>query len=71
MTDFFNQISNFLQWFWDLCKEGISNLDELPNLFTRVSEYLETVVNYIHPAFIPLLSFAICAALLFRFLRLD
>lgn len=71
MTDFFNQISDFLQWFWDLCKEGITNLDELPKVFTTVSEYLEKVLTFVHPAFLPLLSFAVVISLLFRFLRLD
>ena len=71
MVDFFNQISDFLQWFWDLMKEGITNVGELPKLFNQVSEHLNKALDFVHPAFIPLLSFCVVSALLLRFLRLD
>ena len=71
LLDYQQPFSDFLQWFWDLCKEGITNLDELPKVFTTVSEYFEKVLTFVHPAFLPLLSFAVVISLLFRFLRLD
>lgn len=71
MVDFFNQISDALQWFWDLCKEGVSNVENLPTLFTNVSNRFEQFTALLPPFMLPLVSFAVCAALLLRFLRLD
>ena len=71
MTDFFDQIAEFLQYAWDLIGNGIKNIDELPKIFSYVSDVLSQGLQFVHPSFYPILAFAVCAALLFRFLRLD
>ena len=71
VVDFFDQIAEFLQYAWDLIGNGIENIEELPKIFEYASNVLVGGLQLVHPAFYPILAFALCAALLLRFLRLD
>jgi len=71
MVDFFEQVAEFLGYAWELIGNGVKNLDELPKVFSYVSDVLAGALKFVHPAFYPILAFALCAALLLRFCKLD
>ena len=75
MTDefvnIFQQMHDFFEHFYDVFGQGINSIDELPNIMREASDFFRGALSCVHPRFIPLLSFALGVALLFKFLRID
>jgi len=71
LVDYFEQIADFLGYAWELIGNGVKNVSELPKVFSYVSDVLAGALTFVHPAFYPILGFALCAALLLRFCKLD
>ena len=70
MTDFFNQLTDFVQWIGDIMGRGIATPQTLYDKFDRIKEYVNTYLgNFIHPFFLPLISVMIAIALLHKLFR--
>lgn len=67
----FEQIHKFIQYFVDVLGQGIKSADEIPDIISNATEYIGAFMSCVHPRFIPLLSFALGVALLFKLLRLS
>lgn len=72
MADFYNQLTEFIQYFGDLLGRGIKAPSEIYDLFKEINSQLsDTFTDYIHPVFIPIITAMIGLALLHKLFRLG
>lgn len=70
MTDFFNQLTDFVQWIGDIMGRGIATPQTVYDKFDRIKEYVNAYLgDFIHPFFLPLVSVMIAIALLHKLFR--
>lgn len=71
MVNIFEQMHDFFEHFYKIFGQGINSVEEIPDIIDSVTSEFSKYLSCVHPRFIPLLSFALGIALLFKFLRLD
>lgn len=72
VTDFFDQLSGLWQEILKLIN-GIKNTTDINGVYDKFEEYSRTVQtwigHYVHPMFIPYITFAIVIAMAHKFFR--
>ena len=70
-VNIFQQMHDFFEHFYKIFGQGVKSIDQIPHIIENATAEFEKFMTCVHPRFIPLLSFALGCALLFKFLRLD
>ena len=70
-VNIFQQMHDFFEHFYKIFGQGVDSIEKIPEIIEKATTDFEKYLSCVHPRFIPLLSFALGVALLFKFLRLD
>lgn len=71
-TDFFDQITDFIQWYSQLWMCGVKKPVDLLDWFKETYETLSGLLSgFVHPYFMAIFAFAICVALVHKIFRFE
>lgn len=67
--DYFQRISDFIHKVCEYFETGLSNLDQIPEIMTKIHEWIHQAFSFIPQYFVVIFTWFIIAAMIVRFLR--